>query len=281
MMNELNIEINGIGTLNDTTFLISEDAVFPVITLRVFVKNPREGDRITQLVSKETVRYKLNGRNDLAEGQTVLRNQLSPQEFNLSIDKFLGGDLNVTLNAKGKDRFGNALIFEITPYAGKILAIQPNKEKVRKVLVHPYLSAIVYLKSQFEQFLTDGNPAYVNGFGLYRIAQATVPQIWSWKENAAYANADFEQRKKTAAAYPAELRASNPTLYKNLPDFTEKQVELEALQSYGTGMYFIPKQATITRKWSWIRNPKDDGYADKCLAILADVAQGKFPTGWN
>lgn len=279
MKNE--IILTTISTEENKVYYITDAAVFPTIPITANIDNLVSGDRLLRVWSEQTMTYKENGRVDNVKKEGELIKQAQKQDVPVVINDVRGGKFEVICKATIDPRVGDNFTIVSKVLTFTILGTQPSKELIRTALVHPYLSAVVYLKSQFVQFLTDGKPSFVNGFGLYRIEQPTATQIWNWKENASHAITDFEQRKKTASEYPVQLRASNPELYKNLPDFTAKQIDTEALQSYGTGMYYIPKQAPITRKWSWVRNPKDDGYADKCIAILAEVAQGKFPEGWN
>jgi len=67
----------------------------------------------------------------------------------------------------------------------------------------------------------------------------------------------------------------------SLPYFTNEQLDLEALQSYNQGMYHIPKKTGFPKKWKWVTGATNDGFTDECLGILADVAAGNPPLGWN
>lgn len=275
------IILTTISTEENLVYHITQDGVFPAIPITVDIDNLQSGDKLVRVWSEQQITFKENNRNDSLKAVVELKKQAAKQEVPVVLNDVQGGKLEIVCKANIDPRVGDNMVITSKTSVFKILGTQPNKEQVHSALNLPYLSAVVYLKSQFMQFTKDGTPTFDKGWGMYRIENPSAIQIWSWKENIASAKFDFEIRKKRVSEYPAQLRASNPELYKKLPDFTEKQIELEALQSYGSGLYYIPKQATITRKWVWVRNPKDDGYADKCLAILANVSQGKFPEGWN
>lgn len=279
MKNE--IIISTITAEENKVYNITQDAVFPAIPITATIDNLVSGDKLVRVWSEQLITYKANGRNDSLKAEGELKKQAQKQDVPIVLNEIRGGKLEILCKATIDPRAGNNVTITSKTLSFTIIGTQPNKEMVRSALNHPYLSVVVYLKSQFVQFTKDGAPTFNKGWGIYRIENPTSIQIWSWKENAARARADFETRKKKLAEYPAHLRTTNPTEFKDLPDFTEKQLDLETLQSYGTGMYHIPKRTGVSRRWQWVKNTEDDGYAEKCLAILAEVARGKFPEGWN
>lgn len=272
---------NGIQGEQTTNYFISEEAVFPLIKPTCNIENLQQGDRILRVWSEESLLYNGNGRNDLWSGVAELAKQPQVQVIPIVVPDIRGGALSIKCFATIKDRFNVTRTISSQVLLFKILAKQPIKKNTRTLLKPDYLQAVVYKRSAFEQFTAQGDPIFQNGVGLYRIASPTVAEIWNWKSNAATALADFENRKTIASQIPANLRTENPDLYKNLPDFTLQQIELEALQSYGKGNYHIPKRSGLSRNWKWVIGAPNDGFADSCLALLKDVASGKLPVGWD
>lgn len=272
---------NGIQGEQNLSYYISEDAVFPSLKPTCNIENLQQGDRILRVWSEQSLLYNGNGRNDLWSGVAELAKQAQEQVIPIAVPDVRGGAFSLKCFATIKDRFNvtRTIASQVVPYV--ILAQQPVKKNIRTPLKSDYLQAVVYKRSAFEQFTRQGEPVFQNGVGLYRVASPTVAEIWNWKSNAATALADFENRKTIASQIPAKYRTDNPDLYENLPDFTAPQIELEALQSYGTGPYYVPKRSGLSRKWKWVIGAPNDGFADSCLALLKEVAAGKLPVGWD
>ena len=272
---------NGIQGEERAVYFISQDAVFPQLRPTCYIENLQQGDQILRVWSEQSLLYNGNDRNDLWNTVVELLEQAQEQIIPVPVPDVRGGTLFIKCLATIKDKFNRTRTISSQVVPHTILAKQPVKKYIRAQLKSDYLHAVVYKRSAFEQFTMDGEPIFDNGVGLYRISKPSVSEIWNWKLNAETANTDFEKRKVIASQIPEKYRNEDPDLYKGLPDFTLKQIELEALQSYGTGSYHIPKKSGLSRKWHWVKGTQNDDYADACLNLLKEVSAGKPPVGWD
>lgn len=272
---------NGVQGEQIVTNFISEEAVFPLLQPSCYIQNLQRGDRILRVWCEQSMVYTNNGRNDIWNLVVELVEQVQTQIIPVPIPDVRGGQISIKCFVTIKDSSNRNRTISSEFILFNILAKQPIKKNVRTKLNSSYLEAVIYKRSAFEQFNNQGEPIFNNGVGLYRIITPSVAEIWDWKSNADAAITDFENRKKTVSQIPAKYRTDDPDLYKNLPDFTPKQVELEALQSYGAGTYYIPKRSGLSRNWKWISGGVNDGFADSCLALLKEVVAGNSPLGWD
>lgn len=262
---------------------ISEEGVFPTCGSSVEILNMHPGDRLIRVWCEQSMVYTGNGRNDTWNAVVELLEQAQTQNVPVAVPDVRGGTLTLHFFATIKDSSNRTrLVVGDEALIFTIVARQPTKPRVRTELDHKYLNALIYLLSAFEPFNANGEPAYEGGgFGLFRLKHPTVAELWNWKVSAETAKKDFERRKETADKIPEQLRTDEAVLYKGLPDFTTSQLELEALQSYTDGMYHKPEKSGFPKKWKWVTGATNDGFADECLGILADVAAGNPPLGWN
>lgn len=262
-------------------FYISDEALFPELKPTCNLENSQQGDKILRMWCDQSMQYISNGRNDLWSTAVELARQAQIQSIPIAVPDVRGGAFSIKCNATIKDRYNRTFTISSAVYTYTILAKQPAKKNVRTLLTTDYLKAIIYKRSAFEQFTPQGEPIFKNGVGLYQIQNPSIAEIWNWKSNAAHAITDFENRKTMSSKIPEKYRTDNPELYKNLPDFTSQQIDLEALQSYGSGNYYTPKRSGLSRNWKWVSGAPNDGFADSCLVLLKEVASGKLPVGWD
>lgn len=275
------IILGDITSSGNAPYYISAEGLFPKIPVTVNIDNLQDGDKIVRFWTEQSIAFQENGRNDKYKNEADLLKQAARQNVPMCINEIRGGQFSLVCKVTIDPRVGSNITLVSKQLNYAILGTQPKKEDVRKALDHVYLHPIIYLKSRFEQFKSDGKPNFINGWGISQITNPSATQIWNWKENIQVANNDFQERRKLAASYPESLRKEDPEYYKGLPDFSEKELDLETLQSYGSGLYHLPKRNALTRKWSWIKSSTNDGFAAKCLEILKNVAGGKLPEGWN
>ena len=275
------IVLNLLSDDNKNIYYISETGEFPVISPWVTLDNLASGDKLVRVWSEQTITFNENGRNDKHYKEVELLKQAQRQTIPIVLSELRGGRLDILCKATIDPRVGSNVTVVSKTITFTIWGRQPVKEKVRKELIHPYLSAFVYLKTKFNHFSTDGRPNCLVGWGIYGIEKPTPSQVWSWKEGVQVANADYEKQKKAASEYPAKLRATNPAEYKRIPDFNEEQLNLEALQAFGHGMYHVPRRSGILGKWSWVKNTDNDNLAERALTVLKRVSQGDIPDGWD
>lgn len=272
-------------TLNPTVaeqaenYNITADAVMPDIRVDSIIENVQSRDILLRVWATLSIIYAQNGRNDQWMAEVELLKQAAQQRIPIAVPDVRGGKLSVQSFATIKLHVGGTVTIKSNVTTCTIAATQPLKKNIRLLLKPDYLHAVVFKRSAFEQFVADGQPSVDKGFGMHRISNPTVAEIWNWKANAAAAKADFDARKAAAVAYPAQLRAQQPDYYNGLPNFSTAGAEKQALQSYGTGSYYKPKK-NLLGSWKWELDT-NDGYADSCIKLLQDVANNKPPVGWD
>lgn len=237
--------------------------------------------RIHRVWVDATITYNENGRSDTisksGEGQLIF----GKQRVTIAFPETRGGTVTYIGHVTFQQRGYPVETKHSQPKSQKIIGLQPLKDNIRKYVADDLFSVVIFRRSAFEQFDVQGNPIFNNGFGLFRIPTPSAEQIWNWTKNVDFAKQDLEQRKTAANEIPARLRADDPVKYEGLPDFDKDQLLLMAVQSYGTGQYYKPEKSILTRKWKWVKDTNNDGFASKCEAIAKEVASGKFPPGWN
>lgn len=272
---------NGLEGEQTENYFISEDVTFPLIKPTCNIGNFQSGDKIIKIWSDQVIIYNENNRNDSWSGAVDLLKQPQNQIIPIVVPDIRGGLLSVKCSAVIKDKFGRTYSITSNIVTFKILAKQPVKKNIRKLIDSDYLQIIIYKRSAFEQFNANGEPINNKGFGLYQILNPTVAEIWNWKMNVENAVRDFEVRKNLVAKIPGKYRTDDPVLYKGLPDFNDDELALETLQSYGIGNYHIPKKSGLSRKWKWQAGATNDGFAEGCLQLLKEILSGKIPVGWD
>jgi len=265
----------------EDNYYISEEGVFPDLKPTCVIENMQSGEKLIRVWCEQSLVYSGNGRNDSWSRVVELLEQTQTQTIPIGVTDVRGGLLSIKCFVTLKDRANRTVTVSSNVITFTILAKQPVKKNVRNLLNHKYLQVAVYQRSAFEQFTASGEPVFDKGFGLYRIVNPTVAEIWNWKVNAENAITDFKNRMQTVSTLPEKLRTEDPVLYKGLPDFTVDQLELETLQSYGEGGYHVPKKSGIIKKWKWVNGAQNDGFADKCLVILKAISVGNMPIGWD
>jgi hypothetical protein len=264
-----------------TTYYITEDALFKPVPLRVDIENLERGDTILRVWVEVTLSYTDHGRNDVVKVPMELE-KITHQFFEVQFPEIRGGTMRINAWATIRTRYGQTFtVSDPNPYTASIAAQSPATQKVRDYCRNDHLSVVLYQRSKFRQFADNGQPLYNNGWGLYQLNQPTAEQIWNWKKNADVALADYAKRKEAASKIPATLRTQNPAEYEKLPDFDEEELALETLQSYGTGTYHKPKKSGLFGRWKWEPSGENDGFAKKCTDILKAVQNNKPPEGWN
>ncbi|MFM2017541.1 MAG: hypothetical protein RL007_1197 [Bacteroidota bacterium] len=274
-----------LDTLNDLRAfpdkIISENCTMDPI--RLGLDFSAENCTVRRLWCTANVTYNENGRNDSfnfgCDFEPRFGNHLVL--YNFPNDNFRGGKLTLQYHAilrniyTHQDQQTDSVITQIY-----IRAVQPAGRLIREVAL-PELAIVAYLKSKFSLFNEQNFPVFENGFGLFRTEPADPGHIWNWKNNLAHNTSDYIARKAKVKRIPEELRSSNPSLYKRLPDFTEEQLKIETWQSYGTGAYYKPERSGfIFKSWNWIPAGGNDGFADACKTLEVQVAQGNPPVNW-
>lgn len=282
-MDELNIEIgNEFDNENLATSYITDQAVFPLLKKSVEIKNLPKGDKLVRVWVETTIGYAKNGRKDTWKGVIELLEQTKLQYFTIAPKEVRGGLLSWKAKATVKVKSTSKII----TIASKVLTLniagtQPINQDVRNFVEIRNLKVILYKMSAFQQFTKAGEPSFSNGFGIFRLRKPSATEIWNWKLNATNAVKEYQTRRAITAFIPEKYRNENPLLYKGLPDFSNEELETETLQSYGKGIYYIPKKTGSARGWSWEKSGQNDNYADECMTILNNVVAGNPPVGWD
>lgn len=261
-------------------YLIDSEAVLNPLRWSVTITQGT-AVQISRVWTDFTISYSGNGRTDVFRSSMELRAAFGEQELFHSVPEIRGGTYQAIFYATVKYRGYSRWETESSgPSIRSIGAVSPAKARVRQYLNDVHLESVVYLRSRFIQFV-NGDPDFDSGFGLYRLKNPTAQEIWSWKQNADNARADFAARKTKAAQIPEDFRRQDPQTYAGLPDFTEEQITLEALQSYGSGSFFKPKRPNPQTEWTWTQNQANDGFGERCMTIVKRVAEGNEPPDWN
>jgi hypothetical protein len=224
---------------------------------------------IVSVSSSTTVSYTESGRND----QTTSSESWSGSACRVFISETMDGKVvggNVFTNVVARISTGETSSGQ---KAETFLGNNPANDDVRKYLANPTYAVVVYDRSRFKQFASDGKPNVGKGFGVMQIAPADAEQPWHWKRNVDAGRAGLDAAWAAAKAYPAKMRANG---YPKIPDFSAKELKLFALQSLVGEQYYVPN----TNGRQWIPNNKRSDYADRLAKIEADVVAGKPPADW-
>lgn len=267
---------------SDKVFEINAEAEYPEMSATVSLTTGHPRDRIQRVWAElklsfnhEHFNYEINWEKELG----AVREE---QRFSLSPDQFAGGNLNFRVGTRVK-YFANGRTENVYSnwYNNSIIAIQPSKQRIRDQHTSIELQVLTFYFSQFIQFTQEGIPSYNNGFGLSKLSNPTVEELWNWKSNILNLRNQFNLRYEEAIRYPSVLRETQPEIYTGLPDLNEEQVYIEVFQSYGNGKYFSPVKNPDSETWIWAKNQDNDSFADPIIQILKSVTQGNFPEGWN
>ncbi len=229
--------------------------------------------------------FNQNGRNDQLTF-TINFNPSAGQQnrlYDMNPEHLQGGAVTCIAYADVRNNYsGQVERFSSAPIYWNIKANQPKGELIRSLSTKAELSVLMYVKSSFSIFNSDGWPAFDKGFGLLRNIQPTALQIWNWKKDIEAATAEFKSHEDKVKNIPQELRNSDPNKYAKLPDFTKEQIKIETWQSFGTGLYYKPVQYTVIfiKKWRWEPAEENDGFANTCLKLEKEILSGKPPVNW-
>ena len=178
--------------------------------------------------------------------------------FTVQFNELRAGKLSISVKARAPT--GVVIMGERKDL--KIVATNPRYKELTEALPSKVMRALTWHESRGRQFLanadggTGGCPLYsgdkLGGVGLMQLTRPapTREQTWNWRANIAGGLALFETKKQTARAFPATYRQSTDfrtlvaaynaerakkklaALIITIPDFTEEQVELDALRGY-------------------------------------------------
>lgn len=264
------------------TYEINSEAEFPEMFSLLTIETGNNRDRILRVWAEYKLEYNQNNRTDSSTWEKDLEATRNQQRLPTSPLQFAGGSLSYRVGIRIK-YFNNGIIkVEYSNwYNNSIIAIQPSKQRIRDQ--HPSLEfhALTFYFSKFVQFNNEGHPNFNDGFGLSKLQNPSVEELWNWKTNILNLRDQFSKRFEEANMYPSVLRETQSEIYADLIDLDEMQVYIEVFQSYGNGKYFKPVRNPETAVWSWIKNEESDSYADPIIQIFKSVKQGNFPEGWN
>jgi hypothetical protein len=178
-------------------------------------------------------------------------------EFTVQFPQIRGGRLTIRVKA----RVGNEEIVGERKDL-KIVGTNPKFSELTDALPSRVFRALVWHESRGRQFLGPNNggtgacPLYsgdqLGGVGLMQITRPapTLDQTWNWRANIKAGLALFEDKKTTARAWAKAFRNGTefkalvdaynaertkqrlPAVQVTIPDFTEEQVDVDALRGY-------------------------------------------------
>jgi len=157
----------------------------------------------------------------------------------------------------------------------KSLAItgeNPTKDQIRAEINNLTYAVVFHHLSNLEQF-KNGHPKLTRGFGVGALSAPNASDIWNWKRGVTLRKAGLDIAFSNAKNHPANMRNSG---FANLPDFTEEQVKLQALQYIVGQDYFIPNASGN----GWVEAKPRRPFADKIVQIEKDIQAGNPPNGW-
>lgn len=225
--------------------------------------------RLVEASLNVTVTYTDNGRNDR---QTFTKNW-SGNACKVELTEDMGGKIiggNVAIAATGRLSDGRV---DTGGRADSSFGNNPNNSDVRSVIGNPTYAVVAYDRSKFKQFGANGLPGFDKGFGVMRLEAPDAEQVWHWRRNVDGGKAVLDAAWAAARSYPEKMRKSG---YPKLPDFSERETRLFALQSLVSEAYFVPN----ANGRQWIPNKNRSNYADRLVEIEEAVASGKPPADW-
>lgn len=262
----LTFKFDGLSTL-DTRACITAEPTSCTSTIRANVEGcvlP-----LVEVNVESIVEYSDHGRNDSFRFTRQWTGAQCAVEIVENYNgMFLGGKIttNVAVKASNGQTGGKQ---DIQFFIGT----NPENKTVRDVIANLTYSVVAFDRSQFKQFATDGQPAFKDGFGVFALNAPNAEQVWNWRMNVAQGVMDINAQWAKAKAYPAKMRQTG---FPRLPDFTDRELKLFALQSLVGELYFVPNEG----KRQWIPNRQRSNYADRLVKIEKDVAEGRPPQGW-
>ena len=193
-----------------------------------------------------------------------------PTTWNVSFDRFIGGDVNVSASTEIDSKTYSDSVISIY----EILGENPTPEQARDG-VGLELQVIMYKESRFRQFNSSGYPLYgpPNGYGICQIDNpaATENELWNWQANRSRGITVFDGKRDWGLGYPERLRnkarrGELALCYSNVTDFTtDEQILKEAFQLYNGGHQWVWQPFNIKNANSggqWLPRPGRTGYGD-------------------
>jgi len=266
----------------DKRYEINAEAEYPQFFATISLSTGHPKDRILKLWAEIKLSYNHEHSNYNINWNVELPAQTGEQRFQILPNPLSGGRISLIGFVKVKGYLnGRTEIFRKEMETVDIIAKQPSKQKIREYYPNLEFQVLTYYFSRFLQFTPDGQPNYNDGFGLSKLKQPTVEELWNWKTNLLNLRDQFSQRFDEASRYPAFLRESQPDVYGDLPDFDDDQIYIEVYQSFGQGKYFKPIRNADSGLWQWVKNEDCDNFAYPILQILKAAQIGNFPEDWN
>jgi len=265
-------------------FAISEDPAMPTIKIQLTgpalppARNPL--DRLppswpTPVVCDWTVKLAFDCRGVPNGPQRTITHpeitvRTTTPELTIPFTEIRGGMLSikVAVQVGTHDPVVTAELSSVNGQPVRVLGTNPSRAQLHAALPTRALRLIIQTESGCRQFV-GGFPLFsqdnLGGVGLLQITRPTPSddEVWDWRANVKAAIALFEEKLATARAFPRQVRASSnfEVLVKKyntarkdageselkiaLPDFTQEQVELDAIRGYngyaGTDYFLGPK----------------------------------------
>ena len=259
-------------------FSISADGKMPVVTLRLTgpelpAAAPDAGAAPVAITCDWVVKLTFNcadaphGPSRVVAHPDIAVRTTKP-ELTIPFSKIRGGNLSIAVVA----RIGTqTLQAELTESGGKPLRVagtNPSKSQLHLAIPSRALRLIVQNESSCRQF-DSGLPLFsrdnLGGVGLLQITSPppSDDEIWDWQANVRAAITLFAGKLAAARGFPRQVRtnarfvslarsynadrekAGKRALDIRLPDFTEEQVELDAIRGYngyaGTDFFLGPR----------------------------------------
>jgi hypothetical protein len=157
--------------------------------------------------------------------------------------------------------------------AGTLTGLNPSKDEVRNRVSNLTYSVVMFLRTGLKQFNSNGRPFRSIGFGAGGVELPNAEQLWHWQKNVDLAELDLVAAFAESAKYPETMRNNG---FAKLPDFTQDEVKLQALQNLVGQTYFVPRR----NGQGWKPMSKRLSFADDVVKLENEIKSGNPPADW-